>query len=227
MLPDAAVAKLAKEASGQSTTTLADKLHDVARRLRSADPTLVGKEDDPRRIATDAILKLAIPKTLHGAIDGKLSALLGEIAKRGKEVPLDEIVSDITAAASSFEHDVFEAAMAESVNRDLDTLLARELRPVWPLAFVLGHSPIDLEISRYSQVNFKGSDRYTQSLPSTPAHRISPLDRSVENITVAGDWTACGLDVGCVEAAVMSGMLAAYAISGAPNPRSIVGYDHP
>jgi uncharacterized protein with NAD-binding domain and iron-sulfur cluster len=46
-------------------------------------------------------------------------------------------------------------------------------------------------------------------------------------MTIAGDWTACGFDAGCVESAVMSGMLAAYAISGKPDPKTIVGYDHP
>ena len=47
-------------------------------------------------------------------------------------------------------------------------------------------------------------------------------------MTIAGDWTACGLDVGCVEAAVMSGMLAAHAITGKePALDSIIGYDHP
>ena len=47
-------------------------------------------------------------------------------------------------------------------------------------------------------------------------------------MTIAGDWTACGLDVGCVEAAVMSGMLAAHAITGdEPALESIIGYDHP
>jgi hypothetical protein len=84
-----------------------------------------------------------------------------------------------------------------------------------------------LEVGRHVQVNFEGSDRYTLSLPGSIAFRISPLDRSVENMTIAGDWTACGLDAGCVESAVMSGMLAAYAISENPHPSTIVGYDHP
>ena len=57
--------------------------------------------------------------------------------------------------------------------------------------------------------------------------RISPLDRTYDNLTVAGDWTSCGLNLGCVEAAVMSGMLAAHALSGAPALSEIVGYDHP
>jgi len=48
------------------------------------------------------------------------------------------------------------------------------------------------------------------------------------NLTVAGDWTACGLDAGCVEAAVMSGMLAAVAITGDEKAlEAIIGYDHP
>ena len=84
-----------------------------------------------------------------------------------------------------------------------------------------------LEIGRHVQANFEGSDRYTLSLPGSLACRISPLDRSVENMTIAGDWTACGLDAGCIEAAVMSGMLAACAISGKPHPSTIIGYDHP
>ena len=39
-------------------------------------------------------------------------------------------------------------------------------------------------------------------------------------MTVAGDWTACGLDAGCVEAAVMSGMLAAHRDHRRHNHRS-------
>ena len=44
------------------------------------------------------------------------------------------------------------------------------------------------------------------------ATRISPLDNTYDNLTIAGDWTACGFNEGCVEAAVMSGRLAAHAI---------------
>ena len=37
------------------------------------------------------------------------------------------------------------------------------------------------------------------------------------NLVFAGDWTRTGLDLGCVEATVMSGMQAARAISGSPS----------
>ena len=53
------------------------------------------------------------------------------------------------------------------------------------------------------------------------------FDNSYDNLTVAGDWTACGLISGCVEAAVISGRLAAHALSGSPRLEDIVGFDHP
>jgi uncharacterized protein with NAD-binding domain and iron-sulfur cluster len=71
------------------------------------------------------------------------------------------------------------------------------------------------------------SDRYTLSLPGSLIYRISPLDDTYDNLTIAGDWTDCGFNAGCVEAAVMSGLLAAHAISRRPALHDIVGYDHP
>jgi len=46
-------------------------------------------------------------------------------------------------------------------------------------------------------------------------------------LTIAGDWTDCSLNLGCVEAAVMSGRLAAHAISGLPALEDVIGFDHP
>jgi len=81
--------------------------------------------------------------------------------------------------------------------------------------------------SQFWTANVNPSDRYVLSLPGTQKYRISPLDYTYDNLTIAGDWTACGLDTGCVESAVISGRLAAHAISGYPALREIVGYDHP
>jgi uncharacterized protein with NAD-binding domain and iron-sulfur cluster len=98
------------------------------------------------------------------------------------------------------------------------------LAPPDPVAAVRAAHPFD---TQYWRANVNSSDRYTQSLPGSAAFRISPLDDSYDNFTVAGDWTECGFNAGCVEAAVMSGRLAAHALSGAPNLDEIVGYDHP
>ena len=81
--------------------------------------------------------------------------------------------------------------------------------------------------TQFWTANVNPTDRYVQSLPGSTGYRISPLDMTFDNLTIAGDWTATGLDSGCIESAVMSGQLAAHAISGKPELRDIVGYDHP
>lgn len=81
--------------------------------------------------------------------------------------------------------------------------------------------------TQYWRANVNPSDRYVLALPGSSKHRISPLDNTYDNLTIAGDWTACGLNEGCVEAAVISGRLAAHALAGAPRLEEIVGYDHP
>ncbi len=81
--------------------------------------------------------------------------------------------------------------------------------------------------TQFWTANTDPTDRYVLSLPGSLAHRISPLDDTYDNLTIAGDWTDCGFNEGCVEAAVMSGLLAAHALSLRPGLEEIVGYDHP
>jgi uncharacterized protein with NAD-binding domain and iron-sulfur cluster len=81
--------------------------------------------------------------------------------------------------------------------------------------------------SQFWTANANPTDRYVLALPGTLKYRISPLDNSYDNLTITGDWTDCGFNEGCVEAAVMSGKLAAHAIAGNPALEDIIGYDHP
>jgi hypothetical protein len=81
--------------------------------------------------------------------------------------------------------------------------------------------------TQYWTANVNPSDRYVLSVPGSASHRISPLDNTYDNLTIAGDWTDCSLNVGCVEAAVISGRLAAHAISKWPALEDIIGFDHP
>ncbi len=67
--------------------------------------------------------------------------------------------------------------------------------------------------SQYVRANVDPSDRYVQSLPGSGAFRLKPGDSGFRNLVVAGDWTDCGLNAGCVEAATRSGILAARAIA--------------
>jgi len=86
---------------------------------------------------------------------------------------------------------------------------------------------VDAFKSQYWTANVNPSDRYTLARPGSLRYRISPLDNTYDNLTITGDWTDCGFNEGCVEAAVMSGRLAAHAISGFPALEQIIGYDHP
>jgi len=93
-----------------------------------------------------------------------------------------------------------------------------------------GARPADDEArfdTQFWRANVNPSDRYVLSLPGTIRYRLSPLDRTFDNLTIAGDWTESGLDSGCIESAVMSGRLASHALSEQPPLSAIVGYDHP
>jgi len=81
--------------------------------------------------------------------------------------------------------------------------------------------------TQFWTANVNPSDRYVLALPGSWRYRISPLDESYDNLTLAGDGTACGFIEGCVEAAVISGRLAAHALSLSPPLAEIVGFDHP
>jgi hypothetical protein len=81
--------------------------------------------------------------------------------------------------------------------------------------------------TQFLTANVNPSDRYSLSLPGSARYRISPLDDTFDNLTIAGDWTDCRFNEGCVEAAVMSGRLAAHALSKSPPLEDIVGFDYP
>jgi uncharacterized protein with NAD-binding domain and iron-sulfur cluster len=78
----------------------------------------------------------------------------------------------------------------------------------------------------YVRVNGVGSERYVLSLPGTSQYRIEPDDTGFSNLYIVGDWTRCTLNAGCVEAAVISGMIAAKAIRGDLTV-PIIGHPHP
>ena len=66
--------------------------------------------------------------------------------------------------------------------------------------------------AQHVRANTDPSDRYVQSPPGSVRHRIKPGSTGFDNLAIAGDWTACGLDAGCLEAATRSGVQAAQAI---------------
>jgi uncharacterized protein with NAD-binding domain and iron-sulfur cluster len=92
----------------------------------------------------------------------------------------------------------------------LDAWLAGEARELWP-----GLRP-DAVAATHVQVNREPSERYVLTPPGSVAHRLAPGGSGFANLALCGDWTANGIDLGCIEAAVASGRLCADAISGRP-----------
>lgn len=68
--------------------------------------------------------------------------------------------------------------------------------------------------SQYYRMNLDRAERYTLSLPGTTRTRLRADESRYRNLVVCGDWTDNGLNVGAVEAAVMSGRQAARAVLG-------------
>jgi uncharacterized protein with NAD-binding domain and iron-sulfur cluster len=130
----------------------------------------------------------------------------------------------------------------EEAKKNALDFLDRSMLPLWPLAVdryptefrwrllqggaddVVGRSRFDAQFWR---ANVEPSERYVLSLPGTGRFRLPPGDSGFDNLFLAGDWTRCGLNAGCVEAAVTSGMLAANAMCGVPEMKEIIGCDQP
>ncbi|MGV0715610.1 FAD-dependent oxidoreductase [Mycolicibacterium sp. XJ662] len=68
--------------------------------------------------------------------------------------------------------------------------------------------------TQHLSVNIDPSDRYVLSLPGTDDYRLRPDEAGYDNLVLAGDWTDSGLNSGCIESAVLSGLQAANAILG-------------
>lgn len=63
--------------------------------------------------------------------------------------------------------------------------------------------------AQYVRANIDPSERYVLSVPGSTAYRLRSDQSGYSNLFLAGDWTYNGINAGCVEAAVMSGMRAA------------------
>jgi uncharacterized protein with NAD-binding domain and iron-sulfur cluster len=103
---------------------------------------------------------------------------------------------------------------------------AGDLTTIWPKAKkAKGLDPAifypagkDAFGQQYLRVNMFGSERYVLSATGSVFHRLAPDESGFANLYLAGDWTRCGLNAGCVEAATMSGIAAAAAITGVDLP---------
>jgi uncharacterized protein with NAD-binding domain and iron-sulfur cluster len=82
------------------------------------------------------------------------------------------------------------------------------------LSGVNGHRDAAALATQHVSVNIDPSDRYVQSVPGTDKYRLRPDESGYDNLVLAGDWTDSGMNAGCIESAVLSGLEAANAVLG-------------
>ena len=108
---------------------------------------------------------------------------------------------------------------AADTSARVDEFLAKHGSHFWPDA---GDDP-GVVRARYERTNTDASDRYVQSLPGSATFRLQPDESGFEDLVLAGDWTNCGLNAGCIEAATMSGLEAANVVLGRPLMDDLLG----
>ena len=87
-----------------------------------------------------------------------------------------------------------------------------------------GRSALD---TQHVSVNIDPSDRYVQSVPGSDKYRLRPDESGYDNLVLAGDWTDSGINAGCIEAAVLSGLQAANVLLGRGRYHRIRGFYMP
>ena len=136
------------------------------------------------------------------------------------------VLADSPAPARGREADEWLAQQLELVRAHGLRFLSRDAATIWPR----GCNPLTRELywerlvapehcagearldAQFFRANVEPSERYVLSVPGSSAWRVDPAATGFANLYAAGDWTACTIDAGCVEAAVISGMAAANGI---------------
>jgi uncharacterized protein with NAD-binding domain and iron-sulfur cluster len=127
-----------------------------------------------------------------------------------------------------FSDATYPAREKECVVQNSLSFLKENIGVLWPASMNEGTFDLDSLVSltggegearfreQFFRVNIDPSERYVLSLPGSTKYRMAPGDSRFVNLYLAGDWTLSDLNVGCIEATVISGRLASRAISGRP-----------
>jgi uncharacterized protein with NAD-binding domain and iron-sulfur cluster len=142
------------------------------------------------------------------------------------ETPTDPDPTD-TGYPKRLHEAVREAGVA-FLERDLPSIWPGARDPEtggfrWDLLVGTGTGPARFD-DQYWRANVDPSDRYVLSLPGSDRHRLRPGASGFGNLYLAGDWTDCGLNAGCVEAAAISGLQAANGILGRDRWDDVKGF---
>ncbi len=134
--------------------------------------------------------------------------------------------------AGAIDDPNFPGQQDEMVRRAAIDFLNRDVRTVWPLstdpknpnefdwdALICLHGSRGERAfdEQFWHANFQPTERYVQNIPGSTRYRLHPAESGFGNLFLAGDWTYTPINIGCVEAACISGKMTAWGVSGSPN----------
>ena len=152
----------------------------------------------------------------------------GPMAHRGPWPPFDETatpaVEDARAKATVIQwlRTVASSSIVDS-GRQPVCPAALDFDLLWcpPDSGAVGEDRFD---HQYWRMNIDPNERYVPSPPGTAALRPQAWESGAENLALASDWIFTGMNIGSFEGAIMSGYLAAHALTGLPALADIPGY---
>jgi uncharacterized protein with NAD-binding domain and iron-sulfur cluster len=86
----------------------------------------------------------------------------------------------------------------------------------WPKSMTGTGFNWSLVTDKYYHANIDPSERYVLSVVNSTQYRLEAGNSGFDHLFLAGDWIKNGLNSGCMEATIMSGMQVSRAISGFP-----------
>jgi uncharacterized protein with NAD-binding domain and iron-sulfur cluster len=109
-----------------------------------------------------------------------------------------------------FSRHEYPESQAKVVERRAKDFIEHRIRPIWP------DFQENAVVSQFTRLNIDPSEQYVQSVAGSTSYRLRSWESGYDNLVLAGDWTRTDVNIGCVEAATMSGVMASHAICGYP-----------
>lgn len=191
----------------QTTRTMACQLwmkSDVEDLGWDHGPTVLCAYADNLNTWADMTHLLALERWPRGRKPKSIAYFCGPMA----EDPAPAPYSDTGYPAR--ERDKVRAHAREWIELNLPTLWPAAGTPCWErMQTVKACDGEAAFAAQYFRANIDPSERYVLSVPGSTKYRLRSDQSGYGNLFLAGDWTHNGINAGCVEAAVMSGMRAA------------------
>ena len=137
------------------------------------------------------------------------------------------VMPDDPNEPNTFDDPCYPSTVREAKRNDLRDWLASKSPQIWTefknsegefdstRLFTTHGDSLECRMQwQYCRTNIEGTERYTTPASQTVDLRLTPGQSGFANLTLAGDWTKNGIDIGCVEAASTSGMLAIEHLTG-------------